>query len=181
METLLNELASGIGPRTNNEDGEVRWAADAPADFAQLGDCCLGPLEGGMNIQKLSRRYLGVAAGRYLHDQSATFPECRLFDNAARMTSRNEFGAPPGQSFDVAREDVEVAVHERPLDFGHCLDDERRETSLRQAGTDLVLGDYGVAIYHGRATSNLVPDSAVEVIPISPPCAMTMARVMNKP
>ena len=38
-----------------------------------------------------------------------------------------------------------------------------------------------INVYRGRATSNVVPDSAVEVTPISPPCAVTMARAMNKP
>jgi len=38
-----------------------------------------------------------------------------------------------------------------------------------------------INVYRGRATSNVVPDSAVEVTPISPPCAITMARAMNKP
>lgn len=36
-------------------------------------------------------------------------------------------------------------------------------------------------VYRGRVTSNVVPDSADEVTPISPPWAMTMARAMNKP
>ena len=37
------------------------------------------------------------------------------------------------------------------------------------------------SLYRGSATSNVVPDSAVEVTSISPPCAMTMARAMNRP
>src|SRR4051794_24266692 len=80
-----------------------------------------------------ARTALGVPArSRVPRSLRTALRQCRGEDVAERLWRATR------QPFDVARENVEVALHERLFDLGDGVDDKRRQTSLRQASTKLV-------------------------------------------